>query len=182
MTEIVIETERLILRPVDGNRDFEDFCTLLADEDVVRYMGGRVMDEAHAWRNLAAAVGHWKIRGYGFFSMFDKSSGEWVGRAGPWYPHGWYKPEIGWAVSSRFQCRGFATEAAQACVAHAFEELHWKEVVHVIHHQNKASMRVAEKLGARHTETVDGIPAITDDTCYVFTISKQAWSAQRSPD
>jgi RimJ/RimL family protein N-acetyltransferase len=93
-----IETERLILREIDPVRDFESWAKTLADERTVRYLDGKVLDRALAWRNMAAIIGHWEIRGYGFFSVEEKATGEWVGRVGPWYPEGWPEPEIGWTI------------------------------------------------------------------------------------
>jgi hypothetical protein len=35
----------------------------MGDERTVRFMGGRVLDRAQAWRNMASLIGHWTIRG-----------------------------------------------------------------------------------------------------------------------
>ena len=63
MSTIRLETERLILRTIDPERDFEPWARAMADERVVRFTGGQVMDRALAWRNMAAIIGHWTIRG-----------------------------------------------------------------------------------------------------------------------
>ena len=102
-----IETERLILRPIDPERDFEGWAKSMASEDTVRYLDGRVLDRAMAWRHMAAIIGHWQIRGYGFFSVEEKSTGDWVGRVGPWYPEGWPEPEVGWTISPDYWGNGF---------------------------------------------------------------------------
>ena len=88
----MIETERLILREIDPERDFEAWARSMADENTVRYLGTRPMSRAEAWRSMAHVIGHWKIRGYGFFSLESKATGEWVGRVGPWNPEGWPAP------------------------------------------------------------------------------------------
>ncbi|HMQ22184.1 MAG TPA: GNAT family N-acetyltransferase, partial [Planctomycetota bacterium] len=94
---MAIETDRLILRRIDPDRDFEAWARALADEEHVRYTVGRVQNRGAAWRSMAAVIGHWAIRGYGFFSVEDKARGAWVGRVGPWFPEGCPEPEIGWS-------------------------------------------------------------------------------------
>ncbi|HKX55882.1 MAG TPA: GNAT family N-acetyltransferase, partial [Xanthomonadales bacterium] len=66
---IKLETDRLILRPIDPERDFEPWARAMADENTVRYLGTKPMSRANAWRNMAMVMGHWTVRGYGFFSL-----------------------------------------------------------------------------------------------------------------
>ena len=40
--------------------------------------------------------GAWVLQGFGMFSVVEKSSGRWLGQAGPWKPEGWPGNEIGW--------------------------------------------------------------------------------------
>ena len=75
--------------------------------ETVRYTVGKVMNRAEAWRSMASVIGHWHIRGYGFFSVENKETGEWVGRVGPWYPLGWPAPEIGWTILRRHWGNGW---------------------------------------------------------------------------
>jgi RimJ/RimL family protein N-acetyltransferase len=69
---MIIETERLFLREIDPARDFDSWAKAMADEHTVRYLGTKSMDRANAWRNMAMVMGHWAIRGYGFFSLENK--------------------------------------------------------------------------------------------------------------
>jgi RimJ/RimL family protein N-acetyltransferase len=62
---MIIQTERLILREIDPERDFDEWAYSMADEATVRYLGTKPMSRAEAWRSMAAAIGHWSIRGYG---------------------------------------------------------------------------------------------------------------------
>ena len=45
--------------------------------------------------------------------------------------------------------RGYAPEAAAACIDWAFENLRWDEVIHTIAPENANSRAVAAKLGSR---------------------------------
>jgi RimJ/RimL family protein N-acetyltransferase len=141
-----LETERLILRPLE-ERDVEHLIAVMADEETARYIGG-VQSPPMVWRAVASIIGHWALRGYGFFAVEDKATGEWLGRIGPWYPMGWPQPEIGWTVKREAWGRGVAAEAAERCLAWAFEDLGWDSVIHLIHADNRASQGVARKIGS----------------------------------
>ncbi|MEP3071544.1 GNAT family N-acetyltransferase [Maricaulis sp.] len=148
MTQTVLETDRLILRQPDLS-DFEPLCELMGDETVTRFIGG-VQDPAQVWRSLCGIVGHWELRGYGFFSVIEKGTGTWLGRVGPWYPHGWPQPEIGWSLNRLSWGQGYASEAGAACMDFVFDTLGWRDVVHLIDSDNTPSQRVAERLGSRN--------------------------------
>ena len=164
----MIETERLILREIDPERDFEAWARSMADENTVRYLGTRPMSRAEAWRSMAHVIGHWKIRGYGFFSLESKATGEWVGRVGPWNPEGWPAPEVGWTISPDHLRKGYATEAARASIDYAYETLGWDSVIHVILPGNAASIGVAEKVGSTLQGTHSGVPGVTDEEVLIY--------------
>ena len=163
-----IETERLILRDIDTERDFEDWARAMGDERTVRYTEGRVLDRARSWRHMAATIGHWQIRGYGFFSVEEKASGEWVGRVGPFFPEGWPAPEIGWTISPDHWGKGYATEAARAALDYVFNTLGWSRVIHVILQDNERSIAVAERIGSRLLLTQKGLPGVTDEEVLIY--------------
>jgi RimJ/RimL family protein N-acetyltransferase len=165
---MIIETERLILRQIDPDRDFEPWARAMADEDTVRYLGTKPMNRAESWRSLAMAVGHWAIRGYGFFSVEHRETGAWVGRVGPWFPVGWPAPEVGWTISPDHWNQGYATEAARASVDFAFRTLGWPQVIHVIMEGNEASMAVARKIGSSVVREQQGLPGVTDEKVFIF--------------
>jgi RimJ/RimL family protein N-acetyltransferase len=145
----------------------------MADPGTVRYLGVPPMNRAEAWRNMAMAMGHWAIRGYGFFSLESKETGEWVGRVGPWRPEGWPGREVGWTISPDHTRKGYATEAARASLDYAFETLGWTEVIHVILEGNAPSIAVAEKLGSRLLRTRRGLPGITEEKVLIYGQSRQ---------
>lgn len=168
----MIETERLILRKIDPERDFEAIARAMANESTVRYLGMKPMNRQEAWRSMASIMGHWEIRGYGFFSLESKATGEWVGRVGPWYPEGWPAPEIGWTISPDHLRKGYATEAALASLDFAYKVLGWESVIHVILPGNVGSIGVAEKIGSRFLKTQEGIPGILDEEVLIYGQSR----------
>ena len=172
----VIETARLRLR-VPEERDFPHFVALMSDEVAARHIGG-VQSAPMTWRNLAALVGHWHFRGYGFFTVEERETGAWVGRVGPWYPHGWSQPEVGWSILRDHWGKGYGPEAAAASLDFAFDTLGWDEVIHLIAAENVNSQAVARKLGSRDTgrdEEVAGFGMIVD----VWGQLKAEWAENR---
>jgi RimJ/RimL family protein N-acetyltransferase len=165
---MIIETERLILRGIDPERDFEPWAKAMADEDTVRYLGTKPMNRAEAWRSMAVVMGHWAIRGYGFFSLEDKATGAWVGRVGPWYPEGWPAPEVGWTTSPDFRGRGYATEAARAAIDYAFAALRWPQVIHVIMEGNEPSIALAKRVGSTLIKEQQGVAGVTDQRVLIY--------------
>lgn len=126
--------------------DFEPMAEFYQSE-ISAFYGGPC-DREDAWRKFAAYPGHWTLRGYGPWALEEKSSGEYVGLTGLWYPEGWIEPEITWALVEAHHGKGFATEAAHASLAAAYEHFGWKTAVSVIALDNTPSARVAERVGA----------------------------------
>ncbi len=144
--QLRLETDRLVLK-VPSLADLDDWSAMLADPEVARHIGG-VQPRAAAWRGLMTMIGAWHALGYAMFSVFEKSTGEWVGRIGPWQPEGWPGTEVGWALRRASWGRGYALEAAAASIDYAFDVLGWHEVVHTIAPANRGSWRVAQRLGS----------------------------------
>ena len=143
----VLETERLILR-VPRIEDFERYTEFFAHESS-RIIGGPHA-RGDAWRRFLQMPGAWTLQGFAMFSVIEKCSGRWIGQAGPWRPDGWPGTEVGYAFHQDAHGRGYCTEACVAAVDWAFDTLGWTEVIHCISPENKASQRVAQRLGSRN--------------------------------
>jgi RimJ/RimL family protein N-acetyltransferase len=145
----VLETRRLRLRAF-REEDLEPYARMCADPEVMRYLGdGRGLDRSEAWRQIALFLGHWRLRGYGLWAAELRETGRFIGRIGLWNPEGWPGLEVGWLVDRSHWGRGLATEGGRAALGWAFETLGAERVLSVIHPENAASIRVAEKLGER---------------------------------
>ncbi|MCW1955078.1 MAG: GNAT family N-acetyltransferase [Roseobacter sp.] len=140
-----LETERLILR-AHREEDFRLEAEFYATE-ASRFVGGPV-PEHKTWRMLAMMVGHWAFRGFGFWALEEKETGRYMGRAGLWFPQGWAEREIGWTLMNHATGKGYATEAALAARAHAYDVLGWDTAISQIAPSNTASKAVARRLGA----------------------------------
>jgi RimJ/RimL family protein N-acetyltransferase len=142
-----LETERLALSPPTV-ADFDEFAALQADAGVMRLLGG-AQPRPVAWRTFTQTAGVWALYGFGFFMVREREGGRFVGRIGCHHPEGWPGTEVGWALTEAGQGRGYATEAAAACIDFAVDRLGWTEVIHCIESANTRSAAVAQRLGAR---------------------------------
>jgi RimJ/RimL family protein N-acetyltransferase len=139
-----IETQRLRLRRFTAS-DGPAVHLYMGDPMVTRWLPEGRLDEAGAQAFADRNAG----RGPRAMAVIERASGELVGHMDfhPWLGRGTH--EIGWAIGRLHQRRGYATEAARALLAHAFERLRCHRVVATCQPENLASWRVMEKLGMR---------------------------------
>jgi RimJ/RimL family protein N-acetyltransferase len=174
----ILETPRLILRP-PGPQDFDGFCALAADPEAARFIGG-VQPPETVWRALCTITGAWTISGASMFSVIEKETGRWIGRLGPWHPHGWPGTEVGWGLLKSAWGRGYASEGASAAMDYAVDILGWQEIIHCIEAENVPSIRVAERLGSRKLRTVPAPAPFKDVVWDIYGQSADDWRARRS--
>ena len=172
MTEIQLETERLLLR-MWREADFEAYAEICADPEVMRYLGGKPFSRMEAWRHMAVLVGHWQLRGYGHWAVEEKASGKFIGRIGFLNPEGWPGFEIGWTLARHAQGKGYATEGARRALEYAFTEMDRDHVISLINPLNAASICVAERLG----EKVEGRTELFDTEVLIYGIDRGTWRA-----
>ena len=146
LSDLQLETPRLLLR-LPRRDDYEAWAAFGADEEATRFIGG-MQARSPAWRSLAATLGSWHLQGFGMFSVIEKATGRWIGRVGPWQPEGWPGTEVGYSLARPAWGRGYATEAAAACIDWAVEHLGWTDIIQTIAPDNAASQAVARRLGA----------------------------------
>ncbi len=172
-----LTTERLILRP-PRQADFEPWAAVMADEEAARYIGG-VQPAAAAWRTMATMTGAWTLRGFSMFSVIERTDGRWIGRVGPWFPHGWPSPEVGWGLIRDAWGQGYAQEAATACLDWVFDVLGWPKVIHCIDPVNQASIALARRLGSTFRGQAI-LPPPIDATVDVWGQSAADWRRRRA--
>jgi len=141
-------TERLRLRAF-RRADIDDYAALHADPEVVRYLGGGVWDRGRSWRHMAFLLGHWQLGGAGMWAVEHRETGAFLGTIGFAEPEGWPGFELAWTLARRWWGNGYATEGARAALTHAFNALGKEGVISLIHPENQASIRVAERIGER---------------------------------
>lgn len=158
-------TARLRFREMT-DADLDDMAALLGDPEVMRfYPASRTRAEAAEWiagnRHRYAADGHglWILETTG---ADGAPAGSFVGDCGLTWQNvnGQRRLEVGYHVRADLQGRGYATEAAAACRDAARDVLDAAELVAIVHPENVASLRVAEKIGMTHVDDdASGMPA-----------------------
>lgn len=140
----MIETERLLLRPLRVE-DVEHFVTLHSDPRVNRFVGSYT--HQRALERLTDVERQWRQRGHGLCAIELRSSGEFIGRTGLNYWENYDEVELGWTLKYGAWGRGYATEAARACLDWGFAHLDVPYVTALMRPGNDASVKVAERLG-----------------------------------
>lgn len=83
-------------------------------------------------------------------SLFIAASDEYCGSMGLHIERDHERAEMGYWIGVPYWGRGYASEAARAVVAYAFDELRLNRVFATVFKGNTASRRVAEKAGMRY--------------------------------
>lgn len=176
MTGPVLETERLILRPL-AMEDFPRWAEMMADAEAAKFLGG-TQPAAVAWRGFMTMAGAWSLTGVSMFSVIGRDSGLWLGRIGPWNPPGWPGTEVGWGLHPDAQGKGYGVEAAIATIDYAFDVLGWTEVIHTIAPDNTPSRRLAERIGSRNLGPTRLPPPFQELSVDSWGQSRDEWRAR----
>lgn len=172
----VLETSRLTLR-VPQLSDLDAWATFTAHPEVGAYLGG-VQGRGMAYRQLTSVAGGWLVRGFSMFSVIERETGTWVGRVGPLMPDGWPGTEVGWGITPAAWGKGYASEAAEACIAFAFETLGWTEVIHMINPTNVRSQAVAKRVGSRLRGPAKLPSPFENEPVEAWGQTREEWSAR----
>lgn len=166
----MLETERLILRPF-AEKDIEAIFALRQDAEIMRYIREpqKTRAETESWIKLVSS--RWKSEKIGFCAVIEKAGENLIGWCGLWRLKETGEIEVGYAVASEFQRKGYATEAAEVCLAYGFEQLNLAKIVAVTRPENSASRRVMEKIGMRY----DGLGKFYGAKLAHYSIRKRDW-------
>lgn len=160
---LTLQTERLTLRRPNAS-DWEGAKEFYLSER--SSMAGGPLDLGRAWRQFAAIIGHWDIRGYGLWAVTEGAGKPAVGLVGPWYPVDWPETELGWVLLAQAEGKSIAYEAVVAARRDAFERLGWDTAVSYIAKENTRSIALAKRLGATLDEAAQ--QPKPDSPCLIF--------------
>lgn len=149
MNEIIIETERLILRPI-GHEDINDLLLIWGDAETMQYFPKTLnRQEISEWidRNMQRYANY----GHGLWAAILKSEQKLVGDCGLVFQEvdGVEELEVGYHFNKNYWGRGLAAEAARGCLNYAFQDLGRRRVISMIRPENTPSRRVAERNGLK---------------------------------
>lgn len=146
-----LETPRLALEPL-ALAHADALYAVYQDSGVSRFLITRPSSreefgEMHQ-RALAFRESH------GMWALVPRGERTLIGRVGFFAFGEDGRPELAFLLSSSVWGRGYATEACQAALHHAFSVHPWAEVVAVVRPANAAAIRVLQKLGFSPEEEV----------------------------
>lgn len=145
------QTERLSFREMTMD-DLDLIADLIGDPEVMAfYPAPKTRAESAAW--IARMQQRYEEDGHGLW-IIETHDGEFVGECGVTWQSANDVPmlEVGYHVRPELQRRGYATEAARACVELVAQERAPTLLTAIIHPENAASRAVAAKLGMTHID------------------------------
>jgi RimJ/RimL family protein N-acetyltransferase len=179
MTELV--SARLRLRPWRAE-DRAAFAAINAEPAVQRYLHPSTPAKSDAW--LDEIDQQFTTHGWGFWAVEDRATETLIGLCGlapvPWEAFFTPAVEIGWRLSTAWQRRGLAREAAEAALDFAFDTLGLERVVAFTVPANTASWGLMERLGMQrlgafdHPEVPEGDPLRPH---IAYEVTAGAWHA-----
>jgi len=145
----ILETNRLILRHLLPG-DLDRLFALYSDPEIRRYFPDGTLTYEETKEEL-----EWFLNGHpahpelGLWATIHKETGEFIGRCGllPWTIEQRPEVEVAYLLAKEYWGQGLGTEAAQAIVDYAFEQLKLPRLICVIDPENQASVKVARNIG-----------------------------------
>ncbi|MCG6970933.1 MAG: GNAT family N-acetyltransferase [Gammaproteobacteria bacterium] len=179
------QTQRLKLRQWQP-ADRPHFARLNADPEVMKYFTHTLNPEQSM---LMAQKMESKIAayGWGFWAVEKRDSQQFIGFVGLNKPD-YELPvspcvEIGWRLAREYWGHGYATEAAQASLAVAFEKLQLPEIFAFTSLANQKSQAVMQRLGMRQLHNFEH-PMVPEHhplrEHVLFRIDQHSWSKRQS--
>jgi len=181
---MVLETERLILRPWQES-DAEDLFRYASNPDVGPIAGWPAHKSVEESRGVIKNV----FNGRGCFAVCLKSSGEAVGcielklNGHTDMTERDDECELGYWLGKPFWGQGLIPEAAEEVIRHGFEDMGMVKIWCGYYDGNEKSKRVQEKLGFRYQWTTEGVdvPLMHEKrTGHVNGMTKEEWMRNRT--
>lgn len=152
MTIPTIRTPRLILRAFTA-KDVVPLCQILRGEGVLRYFPVTeppTLERAESM--IRRVLKQWEEHGYGLWAVVSRQTQELMGRAGLQTILETGEVEADVILGVPYWGQGFATEALEASLRFAAEQLTAAQIVGIVHPENKASQHLLEKVGLTFAE------------------------------
>jgi RimJ/RimL family protein N-acetyltransferase len=174
----ILTTPRLLLRTYRPD-DLPLFAALNADPRVMATLGGESLSREHS-----DDIAEWAQQCYaeeriGLLAVERRADGAFVGMCGLHHQRAYPDElEIAWRLAHAHWGHGYATEAAAAWLAYAFDELDQPRVISITDRPNTRSLAVMRRLGM----TFDHEAEVVDDgvafQAVVYALTAQQWSAR----
>lgn len=144
-----LETESLLLRPL-ASRHLSQTLDIWTQPEVRRHLwGDKVIGEERAALEIARSQDSFRSYGFGLWAVRRREKRRVIGSCGLLRVPHTDQLEIIYCIDRALRNKGYGTQAAQAVVAFAFDELQLPLVHGRCARDNIASLRVLEKIGMR---------------------------------
>jgi len=143
----ITETSRLLIREI-AVTDVPKLYELYNDASITQYMEplfAKPEQEVSYTQEYIKNV--YAFYGYGMWVLVSRETGQIIGRAGLEYKEGFEGLELGFMLGVAYQHQGYAYEACSAILSYGIEELKQNNYCSFINENNKASIRLCERLG-----------------------------------
>lgn len=153
--EIVIETERLILRKFTID-DAAFMLALLNTPDWLKFIGNRnvrTIEEAEQYL-LNGNIKSYQDYGFGFYVVVIKETQESIGICGIVKREGLEDVDIGFAFFQQFMGKGYGYESASAVLNFALNNLKIKRIVAIVDPKNISSIALIKKIGLQFEKMI----------------------------
>lgn len=154
---LIAETKRCILREI-CMEDMQALFDLYAEPGMTDYIEPLYPWEQELEYEKAYIDNMYRLYEYGMWVVIEKDTGKLIGRAG--LEHREYPKEerleetdkdmeleMGYAIGTAYQRKGYATEVCQAIIAYAKKNLEYSRINCLIEKENTASIRFIGSLG-----------------------------------
>lgn len=146
---LILETERLMLRRLLP-ADLDALFALYSDPELRRYFPEGTLSLEETREELEWFLeGHPRHPELGLWATIHRPTGRFIGRCGllPWTIDGRAEVEVAYLLDKAFWGQGLASEAGRALVRYGFERLGLTRLICLIDPENRASIRVAQRIG-----------------------------------
>ncbi|RBL72836.1 N-acetyltransferase [Pseudomonas sp. MWU13-2625] len=136
---------------------------------------GPMTDVTQAEALLNRWLQHWEAHGYGWWAISSAQAPEHIFGFAGIAAHDYLGKKVinlGYRFAVEAWGHGYATEAAQNALTHAFNHLGLPEVFGLVRPDHTASIRVLEKIGMRRFGELDDVPGKAPSL--VFRIQRDA--------
>jgi Acetyltransferases, including N-acetylases of ribosomal proteins len=146
--KVVLETERLRLREFTP-KDAQSMFDLNADPEVIKYTGDLPFESVEQAKAFLQNYNDYQENGFGRWAMITKTENEFIGWCGLKLNEE-ELIDLGFRVFRKHWNKGYASEAAKACIQYGFETLGFDQIIGRVLSENAASIKVLEKLGMQY--------------------------------
>ncbi len=157
--ETILETKRLVLRQLTPD-DLDPLFALYRDPEIRKYFPDGTLTYEETKEELEWIIDvYYGQYGFGLWATIHKETGQFIGRCGliPWTINDRPEVEVAYLLDKAYWGQGLATEAVQAIVRYAFEDLQLSRLICLTDPEHVASQNVAKKVGMKFEVEVPGI-------------------------